>query len=674
MIIGTSNGVWKSISAFFSSEGMKKIPNQPLTPTLSAKSGKTIVTPEYLLELPTLGWIFPNISWLNNAQLIYTIPPTAKQLDWVIELVDVATGKRHVLGIGANAKPSPDQQWIAFTQGEKEKKQLWVMRSDGTGSKQLSNFQDVTNDYRNFEFEWSPDSKSIALVHQQDFSDWEKIKPPSSIIEIIDIHIGSSKRIASFETNIQDLSWLPNGEALLFMNIRIGYYYNKDDLTRIQTFNISTGQTRTLAKFEGLQQCLMPKPSPDGKFVAFMYDADNPVFNYMPSLGIVLIEPISKDTLPPITRLTHELKLYSPRWSHDSQQIYVRRNYGAYRQIYSIDIKTGKVLQITHAALDIKNYAISPDGSQLAWNGLDAQASYMIRVAASNGHNVRTLVFIPGTAQEVALSEVREIDWQVLSYPNRLRGLLFMPLNYQKDTKYPLIVDIHGGVAGASINLMVAGSILVNTPLEWHMWAAKGYAVFVPEIRSSGSFGSLAITRDHHRDHDLINCDIKDIEAGVDELIKQNLVDPKSIAVIGFSAGARRVNWLLTASKKFCAAISKDGWADDWIPCMHKSFSKQQLYAMFGGTPWEVPKNYLKNSALYHCKEVSIPTLFLMANPELGGVDPEQTTHMLYNAIKAQGVETEYVKYSDEGHVFEKTENRRDALARTIKWIDSYMK
>jgi dipeptidyl aminopeptidase/acylaminoacyl peptidase len=66
----------------------------------------------------------------------------------------------------------------------------------------------------------------------------------------------------------------------------------------------------------------------------------------------------------------------------------------------------------------------------------------------------------------------------------------------------------------------------MSTPLEWHMWAAKGYAVFVPEFRSSASFGSLAITRDDLQEHDLINCDIKDIIAGVDSLITQGIVDP----------------------------------------------------------------------------------------------------------------------------------------------------
>lgn len=63
-----------------------------------------------------------------------------------------------------------------------------------------------------------------------------------------------------------------------------------------------------------------------------------------------------------------------------------------------------------------------------------------------------------------------------------------------------------------------------------------------------------------------------------------------------------------------------------------------------------------------------------MGNSELGGVDPYNTVHMLNNALKGQGVETEFVKYDDEGHGFDKPANRRDALERSIKWIDEHMK
>lgn len=94
---------------------------------------------------------------------------------------------------------------------------------------------------------------------------------------------------------------------------------------------------------------------------------------------------------------------------------------------------------------------------------------------------------------------------------------------------------------------------------------------------------------------------------------------------------------------------------------------------MFGGAPWEVPQNYQKNSALFHCRGATTPTLFLMGNPELGGVDPNKTVLMLHNVLKGQKVETEYVQYLDEGHVLEKPKNKRDALERSIKWIDDHL-
>jgi dipeptidyl aminopeptidase/acylaminoacyl peptidase len=80
-----------------------------------------------------------------------------------------------------------------------------------------------------------------------------------------------------------------------------------------------------------------------------------------------------------------------------------------------------------------------------------------------------------------------------------------------------------------------------------------------------------------------------------------------------------------------------------------------------------------KTQRLFHCLGATTPTLFLMGNPDLGGADRYNTVYMLYNALKGQGVETEYVQYDDEGHIFEKSENRRDSLERAIKWIDGHV-
>lgn len=655
-----------------SSAIMKHLPPEPtLTSPLPARGGSKVVTADWLLDFPHYGESSPVIKWLNNTHLLYSSPSKENKEQWVIEVLDVRNGASQLLGEGSFPNPSPDSQWIAFILGKEESRQVWIMRSDGTDRKQLSHVQGGLADSSYFfEVAWSPDSKKIALRHMPEYREWEKKEIPKSTIDILDVETGQSKQLASFDAYLRNLSWLPNGKDLLFMKERIGHRYKVEvDQVWVQTANVNDGHLRTLAQFDGLQQSLTPTSSPNGKLVALMYDADNTVYDYMPSLGIVSNDQTNLDTIPPITRLTHEIKLRSPQWSLDGQRIFVLRKYGAYNQLHSIDAKTGAASQITNAPLDIGRYALSPDGSQLAWIGEDAQATRILRVASGDGKNVNDLLITPGVPKDMALSEVREIDWKTPDYPVRMRGLLLMPLNYQKGTRYPLIVDIHGGGAGA--NILMTGGILENTPLEWHMWAAKGYAVFVPEFRSSASFGSLAIIRDDLQEHDLINCDIKDIEAGIDELIAQGIVDGDRLTAIGHSAGGRRMNWLLATTHRFKGVVSKEGWADEWIQCFNEPPSKR-IFSMFGGAPWEVPKNYQKNSAIFHSGGATTPTLFLMGNPELGGADPYKTVHMLYNAIKAQGVETEYVTYPDEGHNFEKPENRRDALERTIKWIDGH--
>lgn len=162
---------------------------------------------------------------------------------------------------------------------------------------------------------------------------------------------------------------------------------------------------------------------------------------------------------------------------------------------------------------------------------------------------------------------------------------------------------------------------------------------------------------------------MRDINAGVDYLIAQGIVDESRLAVIGHSAGARRANLLATISHQYKAIISHEGWADDYISAINEPLYTM-LYPEMGGSPWDVPENYLKDSALTHASEATTPTLFLMGNPKLGGADPYDTVSNLYDLFRQQGIKTEYIYYPDEGHVFTNPENKKDYFERATKWID----
>jgi dipeptidyl aminopeptidase/acylaminoacyl peptidase len=655
------------LSCSFMGVKAMEIPPQPLAKPLLEKAGNVKVTDDWLASLPFNLSEKLTIEWLNTTHLIYTLPTTYDKQSTQIEIIDTHTGEHSALGKGEAPKPSPNGQWIAFSKGKGKEQQLWLMKSNGTEITQLTHKPKGLGVYKfNFDLAWSPDSRYIALSHS--------LGELQSAIDVIDISNLQIRHILTTNNSqIRAIAWFPDAQKLLFWQEQPEQEPAiKEDLESIQTVRLSDGDVCTLTKFNGLQQFLTPTISADGKQIAIMYDPDHPRFDTNQNIGLMPANCLGDHSSFPVKQLTYDVKLFSPQWSHDGQSIYALRIYGAYKQIYNINTNTGKLKQITNspASVGVDAYALSPDSSQLAWLALDAHGTWTIRFASNEGKNVRDLLTIPGVPEDMALSEVREIEWDTLDYPARMRGLLIMPLNYQPGIKYPLIVDIHGGGSGAPLGLR--GAVLVTTPLEWQMWAAKGYAVFVPEFRSSGAFGPFAETHDDLKDHDIIDKDIIDVETGIDSLIASGIVDSKRLAVIGHSAGGRRVNWLTTTRHQFRAVVSKEGWADDYLTALNppKNYPIKRMCYYYGGTPQEVPQNYLKNSSLFHTVDASTPTLFLMGNPKLGGADISGTVPLLNGLLKAKGIETQYIYYPDEGHVFEKPGNRLDALKRSETWID----
>ena len=129
--------------------------DQPLTEPLPARSGTKIVTPEWLLSLPKLDTDYPKLSWLDESHILYASPPMENKSKSTIELLNANTGEHKVLGEGSNPNPSPAGQWIAFTHGEKEAKQLWIMGHNGSNLKQLSHVQGGLGDYINYNFDFA---------------------------------------------------------------------------------------------------------------------------------------------------------------------------------------------------------------------------------------------------------------------------------------------------------------------------------------------------------------------------------------------------------------------------------------------------------------------------------------------------------------------------------------
>lgn len=262
---------------------------------------------------------------------------------------------------------------------------------------------------------------------------------------------------------------------------------------------------------------------------------------------------------------------------------------------------------------------------------------------------------------------VRHLAWQA---PDGIivGGPLELPYGWKKgDKPLPLVVAIHGGPTTASYN------DLRFDPHNGRLYfAAKGYAVLCPNYRGSTGYGDKFVTDLIGRENDI---EVKDILAGIQHLIKEGLVDPDRVAVMGWSNGGYLTNCLITLKDspvKIRAASSGAGIVDtvsEWgfndEPAYPKVFKK--------GLPWETPDVYKATSPTYGLGNVKTPTLI-----HVGGGDercPPGHSRMLHRALKEYvKVPTELVVYPGEPHGLTKLSNRVAKMEWDLAWFEKYLK
>ena len=343
------------------------------------------------------------------------------------------------------------------------------------------------------------------------------------------------KPISLATININQSHYLvkQTNNKIIFANVD---YSNK--ITTLYNYNLKTQKLLKIINFNGLQQRLSPKVSPDGKHIIVTYDYEHEDFDYILDLIIITLKNNK------IKRITKNIVMGNTIWI-DSNNILAKIYYGPYPQIYKINLKTLKITQITNDPIFILNFDIF--NNQIVYLGKNAHGSYIIKTINLDNNAINEILYLP-LLKNTSMGKVVEIKWDG-TFKN-MRGLLIYPINYNPDKQYKLIVNIHGGGFGSVIRLN--GTIFRECNI-------LDCIVFIPEFRSSMIYGDSAIIHGK-KNYNIVDDDIKDIESGVDYLISQNIIDKNNMIIIGASAGARRANWLPVVSHRYKAIISVEGW------------------------------------------------------------------------------------------------------------------
>jgi dipeptidyl aminopeptidase/acylaminoacyl peptidase len=237
---------------------------------------------------------------------------------------------------------------------------------------------------------------------------------------------------------------------------------------------------------------------------------------------------------------------------------------------------------------------------------------------------------------------------------------LLKPPGSDGKSKLPLIAVIHGGPTGAWQDAIETWGQLL---------AARGYAIFYPNIRGSSGYGQKFIEMNRG---DWGGGDFRDVMAGVDDLVARGIADPDKLAIGGWSYGGYMSEWAITQTTRFKAAVSGAGLSN--LISEYGTEKEPSYDEWFYGVPYEPEKitGFLNSSPFVYLKNAKTPMLILQGDAD--PVDPPGQSQELYRGLKRYGVETELVVYPREPHGFHEEKHMLDRLNRILAWYDKHLK
>jgi len=227
---------------------------------------------------------------------------------------------------------------------------------------------------------------------------------------------------------------------------------------------------------------------------------------------------------------------------------------------------------------------------------------------------------------------------------------------------HPLVLHVHGGPHTAYSSAF---------DFELQHLAASGYAVLFINPHGSHTYGrSINMgTR-----HDWGGQDYDDLMAAVDQVAKRDDIDDTRLGVAGGSYGGWMVNYIVTRTHRFKAAIAQRSSTNRISTFTSSSMGFKHGRWEAPGYPWEEAEYFVKISPVMHAGDIETPLLLVHA--EHDHLCPLMQAEELFTALKVQGKEVELLVFLDESHHLSrigKPSNRIERVRRVAQWFDRFV-
>ena len=581
---------------------------------------------------------------------------------------------------------SPDGKKIAFVSSTDDENgsEIYIYWVE---SKQYSSISQLKQSPKNIR--WSPDGKYIGFTMFVEDDVLKLVSPPqkpdnatwapapritdrlkheadgSGYMEkgfhhlfMISSEGGTPIQVSSESYNHQSFDWSKDSKKMIFTSNYSENWEYEFRNSEIYSIKVDGSDLKQLTDRNGPDRG--PVVSPDGRTIAYLGYLDKVQTYQVTKLYMMNIDGSNKREIK--TNLDRSIS--SLRWAPDRKGVYFKYdNHGNGKIGYtSLSGKTKKIADNLGGTSIGRPYG----GGSYSMS----KTGKIVYTLSTPYHPADIGIFDGRKVQRITnlnfdllsnrdLGTVEDI-WYTSSVDGRkIQGWIAKPPEFDKNKKYPLIVENHGGPI-SNYGDRFSPEIL--------LYSASDYVVFYPNPRGSTSYGEEfgnLLYRNYPGE------DFQDVMDGVDKLLQLGYIDKNNLFVTGGSAGGIMTAWIIGKTNRFKAAavikpvmnwISKTLVADNYFNYANYRYK---------GQPWENFDEYWKFSPISLVGNIETPTMVMVGTYDLR--TPPSEAKQLYHALKIRKIETVYVEVPEAYHgISSKPSQLITKIDHILYWFNQY--
>lgn len=549
-----------------------------------------------------------------------------------------------------NVRVSPDGKWVAFSKPVLVEKILGAdLYSDVKNSK-AQVYTDLN--YRHWDA-WNEGKASHVFLAGID-------NPRSPVKDILanEPYDCPQKPFGGAE----DFIFSPDSRSVIYVcKKKTGKAYAQSTNTDIYAYDIGDAKTENWS--EGMMGYdVAPSFSPDGKKIAWLsmkrdgYEADKN--------DIVVMDLATKARLN-MTAGWDETVDGGFTWSAKGDQLYFNAAIKGTVQIFSVKVPANimarmmpVVGQITKGVFDVTGIAGQHNNNLIVSRTDMNHATELFSVDLKDGKMKAITHANDATYSKIGMSETRLR--MVKTTDGKDMGVwVIYPPGFDPAKKYPTLLYCQGGPESAL-------SQFYSVRWNFQLMAANGYIIVAPNRRGMPGWGvawNEAIAKDWGGQA------MRDYLAAIDDVAKESYVDKDRLGCVGASYGGYSVFMLAGIhNNRFKSFIAHDGLFDmkSWYGTTEELwFANWDL----GGNYWDkpVPKSYEQHNPSNFIDKWNTPIMIIQ-----GGIDfrvPIEQGLEAFQAAQLKGIKSKLLYIPNENHWVLHAHNGLVWQREFFKWL-----